>query len=222
MRKEIADLIFPVLRKALEIKEGLNANPEAWDFADSQRRLLAMLQTAVPDALRPDLIGEQRALDSAASGGARLGFLGIHYALACWLDETFIADSPWRNQWNDRKLETTLFGTNERATEFWRQAERAQNRPTRDAVEVYFLCVMLGFRGELLDKPAELAAWRDRVEAQITQAEGRDYTPPPGLAVTPDVHALTGTLRMQRWFLVAAVAALAFIPLLICLVGYQR
>jgi type VI secretion system protein ImpK len=221
MRKEIADLVFPIFRKALETKEGLRINPEAWDFADSQRRLLALLQAAVPDALRPDFIGEQRALDNAA-GGARLGFLGIHYALACWLDETFIADSPWRDQWNGHKLETTLYGTNERATEFWRQAERAQSRPTRDALEVYFLCVMLGFRGELLDKPAELTAWRDRVETQITQAEGRDYTPPPGLAVTPDVHALTGMSRMQRWFLAAAVAGLAFIPLLICLVGYQR
>src|SRR5262245_55776797 len=132
MRKEIADLVFPVFRKALEIKEGLHIDPEAWNLADSQRRLLALLQAAVPDSLRPDFVGEQRALDSAA-GGARLGFLGIHYALACWLDETFIGDSPWRQQWNDRKLETTLFGTNERATEFWRQAERAQSRPTRDA-----------------------------------------------------------------------------------------
>ena len=43
MRKDIADLVFPVFRKALEIKEGLSANPEAWDFADSQRRLLALL-----------------------------------------------------------------------------------------------------------------------------------------------------------------------------------
>ncbi len=167
--------------------------------------------------MRSELVGEPRLGDAG-----RPGFLGVRYALACWLDETFIADSPWKEPWTDNKLETVLFGTNERATEFWKQAQAAQNRPTRDALEVYYLCVMLGFRGELLGKPAEIAAWRDRVEAQITQTEGRDYTPPPGLAITPNVPPLTGLPRMQRWFVIATVAALAFIPLLICLVGYQR
>jgi type VI secretion system protein ImpK len=221
MRSEIADFVFPVLRKGVEIKQGLSANARAWDFADSQKRILALMQAAVPDALRPDILGDQRPLDASVST-SRLGFLGIRYALACWLDEIFIADSPWKDQWNDSKVETTLFGINERATEFWKQAQRAQTRPTHDALEAYFLCVMLGFRGEQYDKHAELAAWRDSVETQITQAENRDYTPPPGLTVTPNVRALTGAPRMQRWFMVATVAALAFIPLLICLVGYQR
>jgi type VI secretion system protein ImpK len=221
MHKGIADLVFPVFRKSIEIKEGLAVQPKVWDFAESHKRLLAMLQSAVPDTLRPEMLGEQRAVDSSAST-SRLGFLGIRYALACWLDEIFIGDSIWRDQWNDNKLETTLHGINERATEFWKQAQRAQSRPTRDALEVYYLCVMLGFRGELYDKPAELAAWRESVENQITQAEDRDYTPPPGLTVTPNVRPLKGTPRMQRWFMLATVVGLAFIPLLICLVGYQR
>lgn len=221
MRNELADLVFPLLRKALDIKEGLAASPQAWDFADSQKKLLALLQAAVPEPLRQDMLGDQRAIDASVST-SRLGFLGIRYALACWLDEIFIGDSSWKDQWNDNKVETTLFGINERATEFWKQARRAESRPTRDALEVYFLCVMLGFRGELFDRPAELAAWRDSAENQITQGEDREYTPPPGLNVAPNVHPLKGTQGLQRWAMIATAVALAFIPLLICLVGYQK
>jgi type VI secretion system protein ImpK len=221
MRKEIADLVLPVFRKAIEIKEGLRANEKAWDFADSQKRLLALLQAPVADPLRPDILGDQRAIDASVSS-SRLGFLGIRYALACWLDEVFIADSVWKEQWNASKVETTLFGINERASEFWKQAQRAQSRPTRDALEVYYLCAMLGFRGEIFDKPTELAAWRASVETQITQGEEREYTPPPGLTITPNVRALKGAGGMQKWFMIAIMVGLAFIPLLICLVGYQK
>src|ERR1700677_3661983 len=108
MRKQIADLVFPVFRKAIEIKEGLLTNPRAADFADGQKRLLALLQAPVPEALRPDLLGDQRTIDTSV-GSNRVGFLGIRYALACWLDEIFIADSLWKDQWNDSKLETTLY-----------------------------------------------------------------------------------------------------------------
>lgn len=221
MRKEIANLIFPVFRKAIEIKEGLQVNPSAWDFGESQRKLIAMLQTAVPDPLRPDILGDQRAIDATVTQ-TRLGYLGIRYALACWLDETFISDTPWKELWNANKVETTLFGINDRATEFWKQAQRAQARPTRDSLEAYYLCVMLGFRGEWFDNPAEVAAWRDRVETQITQNEDREYTPPPSLAITPNVYPLKGMPRMQKWAMFTTMLALAFIPLLICLVGYQK
>ncbi len=216
MRKEIADLVFPVFRKAIEFKEGLAANPRL-DFADSQKKLMALLQAPVPDALRPDMMGDQRGFDASVST-TRVGYLGIRYALACWLDEIFISDSTWRDKWQDSKVETTLYGMNERASEFWQQAKRAQSRPTRDALEVYYLCAMLGFRGEMIDKPAELATWRESIEPQITQGEGREYVPPPGLAVIPNVRALKGSSVMQKWFIVATVVGLLLIPLVIVLV----
>src|SRR5437870_400720 len=113
MRKEIADLVLPVFRKAIEIKEGLRTDARSFDFADSQKKLLTLLQAAVPDPLRSDILGDQMAFDASISR-TRVSFLGIRYALACWLDEIFIADSPWKDQWNDNKVETTLFGMNER------------------------------------------------------------------------------------------------------------
>jgi type VI secretion system protein ImpK len=135
------------------------------------------------------------------------------------LDEIFISDSIWRDEWNDSKVETALYDINERASEFWKQAQRAQTRPTRDALEIYYLCVMLGFRGEMIDRPTELASWREGVETQITQGEDREYSPPPGLTITPNVRALSGSRSMQKWFMIATVVGLLFIPLVVCLVS---
>ena len=214
MRKEIADLVFPVLRKAIEIKEGLRSNEKAWSFSDSQKKLLSLLQAPVPESLRPDILGDQRAIDASISTN-RIGYLGIRYALACWLDEIFISDSSWKEEWNASKVETNLYGMNDRASEFWKQAQRAQTRPTRDALEVYYLCVMLGFRGEFIEKPSEMVAWRENVENQITQGEEREYAPPPGLTITPNVPPLKGAGVMGKWFIVATMIGLLFIPLLV-------
>ena len=121
-------------------------------------------------------------------------------------------------------METTLYATRERGEEYWRQAQRAQNRPTRDTLEVYYLCVVLGFRGEPDPRPANavewLGAWRDTVEAQITQGDEREYTAPPPLAITPDVqHKLRGAQQMQKWFMVAVVVVLMYIPLMFLLLS---
>jgi len=226
MRKEIADIVFPVIRKAIELKEGLRPNDRPWDFADpqknrefadAQKKLLALLQAPFPEKFRSDVVGDQRAID-ASIATTRLGFLGIRYALACWVDEIFIGDSAWKEPWNASKLETNLFGINDRGSEFWKQAQRAQSRPTRDALEVFYLCVMLGFRGELIDNPNEIISWRESVEPQITQGEDREYAPPPGLAITPNVRSLKGAAEMQRWIMIATIIGLLFIPLVIWII----
>ena len=93
-----------------------------------------------------------------------------------------------------------------------------QARPTRDALEVFYLCVMLGFRGEMAGKPVELNAWRDAVEAQIMHGDDRAYTPPPGLKLTPNVPELKGASVMQQRFLLVTVLALLFIPLVVVLI----
>lgn len=215
MRKEIADLVFPVLRHAIELKDRLQANEVGLTYAESQKKLLGLLNAPVSENLRSDVIGEGRSLDGATPS-AKLGYGGVRYALACWLDEIFIRDTAWQDEFNRNKMEFALYRVAERAQEFWRQAERAQNRPTRDTLEVYYLCVMAGFRGEMYERPEELAGWRDRVEAQITQDPSREYTPPPPVAVTPDVqHQLQGAAIMQAWQARAIGAALMFIPLLI-------
>ncbi len=215
MRADIGELVFPVFRLGLQVIEGLRAGAGDWQFATTQKQLLALLQGPVPDALRSEVIGDARAAEQSLVGARPNAFLGMRYALACWLDEIFIEHSPWKDQWSDNSIEVTLFGIRLRSPKFWEQAQRAQARPTRDALEVYYLCVMLGFRGDLAGKPVELNAWRDAVEAQITHGDDRAYTPPPGLKVTPNVPELKGASVMQGRFLLVTVLALLFIPLLV-------
>ncbi len=219
MRKEIADFVFPVLRAAIEYKEGLRANDSVWRFrfGECQKKMLALLLAPVPDSLRLDVLGDPRIV--AAGTAPQTGFLGIRYALACWLDDIFILDSVWAEQWNASKMEYALYKLNKRNTEFWEQAQRSQSRPTRDALEVYYVCVMLGFRGKLSEKPLDLNAWRDAVQAQITEPDQREYVPPQGLVVPPTVdRTLVGARQMQAWLkrltivgavVLAVVAALA-------------
>jgi type VI secretion system protein ImpK len=201
MRKEIADFVFPVFRAAIEYKEGLRTNESIWRarFAECQKKMLALLLAPVPDSLRPDVLGDPRMVDAAA-GSTQFGFLGIRYALACWLDDIFILDSAWNEQWNANKMEFALYKLNKRNTEFWEQAQRSQTRPTRDALEVYYLCVMLGFRGKMSEKPTELSAWRTAVQTQITEPEEREYVAPQGLVVPPTVDkTLVGARQLQAW-----------------------
>jgi type VI secretion system protein ImpK len=222
MRPEIAELVFPVLRKGIQVKEGLRTGTADLQFSETQKKFLALLQEPVPDHLRSEIQGDLRSLEQLKESiiGSRLSvYLGIRYALACWLDEIFIEDSPWKDLWIDNKIETTLYGTNLRASKFWEQAQRAQARPTRDALEVYYLCVMLGFRGDLFGKPAELTAWREAVEAQLASGEERTYSPPPGVKITPNVPELKGASVMQKRLLVVTVVVLLFIPLLVFLVS---
>lgn len=219
MRKEIADFVFPVIRAAIEYKEGLRSNESVWRsrFGECQKKLLALLLAPVNDSLRPDVLGDPRIVD-ASGGTTQTGFLGLRYALACWLDDIFILDSVWSDQWNASKMEYTLYKLNKRNTEFWEQAMRSQTRPTRDALEVYYLCVMLGFRGKMSEKPVELNAWRDAVQTQITEPEDRVYVAPQGLVVPPTVDkTLIGSQKLQTWlkrFSIAGALMLAVIAAL--------
>ena len=86
---------------------------------------------------------------------------------------------------------------------------------------MYYLCIMLGFRGKMIEKPVELAAWRETVQAQITQGEDREYMAPGPVNVPPTVDKkLVGVRQMQKWLkirtivgaiVLAVVAAVAVI-----------
>ena len=138
MQEEIADLVHAVIDHGLDVKERLDRG-EAPVLRPSRRRLKQLLS------------GRERGQAATPTSTTELD---IRYALVCWLDELFILDPAWGTQWNEHKLEVALFGTNDRAWKFWEKARRPLTRTDSDVLEVYYLCVMLGFRGELRDDPA--------------------------------------------------------------------
>jgi type VI secretion system protein ImpK len=151
MQEEIANLVHPVLACGLRLKERLQQGDKP--LLDVEQATLKGLLLSEAEARRWTSFGGEAGAggpgELAAPGAGRRGgeqqFLGIRYALVCWLDELFTLDSPLAGAWNERKLEVALYGTNDRAWKFWDQARRAETLPERTQV-----------RGQQWDGPAEL------------------------------------------------------------------
>jgi type VI secretion system protein ImpK len=197
MRDELADIVYPVVTYALQTRAGLERGDDL-DMTAVQSELRTLLKTANEAQRWPEYGGD----------GDR--YLGIRYGLACWIDELFILDSPWGPQWNERKLEESLYGTNERAWKFWFQAKLAQARPGTDALEAYYLCVMLGFRGEGPEKPETVATWRDAVENQLARVHNQPWPGPQELQPEMSATPRRAKERMRK-LLIATIGVVALL-----------
>jgi type VI secretion system protein ImpK len=200
MHEQLANVVYPVLRQGLRLQERL-ARGETLDLVQEQAKLRGLLnaETLGGDGGR-STDGEQ--------------FLGMRYALVCWLDEIFTLHSSWEAEWEEHSLEFSLYGARERAYRFWQQVRIAEARRQADALEVYFLCAMLGFRGELHNKPDELRARRDALASQIAQARA-EWQRPPELPAPVNVPQLLGARRKQRMLLAAAASLLVLTPVIV-------
>jgi type VI secretion system protein ImpK len=213
MREEIANLVYPVLTHGLRLKKRL-ADGDAPDFATAQNELQGLLQST-NQAQRWADFGGDRPIGDSIRGRSGDQFLGIRYALVCWLDEIFILDSSWKDQWSEHSLEVDLYNSRERAWRFWEQADRAAARPSTDALEVFFLCVMLGFRGDKGGTPGELKQWSERVKAQLDKGQGAEFSLPVEGQPRTFVPPLAGTARLQNMLVAAGVALLVLVPALV-------
>ncbi|MCA9260260.1 MAG: DotU family type IV/VI secretion system protein [Planctomycetales bacterium] len=152
--------------------------------------------------------------DSAYSGTDQRG---ARYAASCWLDERFTDGTPWADAWNEQKLETALFGGNDRAWEFWRQAKLAETLRENDALEAYYLCAALGFRGELRNDPDTLNRWMNKTRLRVTQLTESDAEPDAETAQVPiqtfDARPLHGERQFGRAATAATLAALVALPI---------
>jgi type VI secretion system protein ImpK len=199
MQRELENLTGPVLRYGLRLWQRLGLG-DPLDLAAEQAALKGLLRGPLDAAPAPGPRGDGDA------------FLGSRYALACWLDELFI-DSPWSRTWRECKLEEALFGTNDRAWKFWAQSRLAQARAEDDALETYFLCVKLGFRGELRDQPDRLAEWCEATEAILNRKRAGNWPAPPELPPGTDVAPLRGRKRLRTALLLlgAVTCVLSFL-----------
>ena len=203
MREEIADRVYPVILRALELRDRLKRG-EALDFETEQAALRGMLLSE----------GEKRtgALNGDGQKGADAARNpDVRYLLACWLDEFFIGFTPWAELWQEKKLETVLYGTNERAWRPWEQARQAEQRGDADALEAFFLTVMLGYRGDLGQEPGQLGAWTAAARGQ--QGRLRPWKGPAGREPPASVPPLRGRDRLRRVVLLCGLLLLLLAPL---------
>ncbi len=217
MREDNATVVYPVLLRALEIVKRLGRG-ETLSFEVEQAGLRTMLLNELEARRLPEFGGDSEPLGYRApttvSQAERHRFLGIRYALACWLDELFVNHTTWDGLWNEQKLEMELYGSNDRSWKFWEQAQLAEKRTANDALESFFLCAELGFRGDLADEPAKLEAWLTSVRTQLGRTQAQPWVAPPEREPTTNVPPLRGRDRLQKTLLIGGVLLLLLIPVL--------
>lgn len=123
--------------------------------------------------------------DAEANLGERPDWLAGKYALVAWIDET-LKSAPWDGSdwWRENSLEFAYFNTNDAAVDFYIKAKEAGQQTQRDALEVFYVCVVLGFRGmydleerafltDQLQLPADVESWTNSVSRAIQLGQGR-------------------------------------------------
>jgi type VI secretion system protein ImpK len=230
MREDLAEIVHPVLNYGLMLRDELNRSAQL-DFYQVQQDLMRLLKSESEARRWPEYGRSGAAVDVSLAGGASLAggdpqrggqlFLGIRYALTCWLDELLIKETPWGQRWNEQKLEDQLYKTNMRATLFWEQAKRAEGRSS-DALEVFFLCVTLGFRGDLRESREKLDEWYNATQARIINSQPQRWGGEPTDAEPiTNVPPLTGREALQRMLMLGAAVFLILIPAVVIAAVYK-
>ncbi len=221
MQEDLVHLIHGVLHHGIRLRTRL-LRGERLVLENEQATLQRLLLPAGEAQRWPEYGGQSpasteptdlHAADVHAGTGPRL-FLGVRYALVCWLDELFLVGSPWEKQWNEKKLEAALYASNDRAWRFWEQARLAEARPDGTALVGFFLCVMLGFRGDLRDDPAALQAWLDATRIRLHRGNRTAWSKPPELQPRTLVPPLRGQERLRRMIYSGGLLLLVLLPIL--------
>jgi type VI secretion system protein ImpK len=220
VRDDMANQVYDVMLHGLKLRERVAAG-ERPHLGTEQAKLKSMLGSA---SSPPPWGSESDPNKSVGAEHAAREFLGIRYALTCWLDELLI-DAGWR-EWDEHKLESALYRTNIRYSNFWSQARLAEAVPSAaDAQEVFLLCVLLGFRGEMAETPDRLREWVQTTRSRVTRHLGKELPPLPEKAPVTDVPPLLGIegyRRMSQRFVGGVLVAVLLTAFLVVALTWQR
>lgn len=144
-------------------------------------------------------------------------------ALVYWADEVLTLATP---DWKDITLEFDFFAEKNRAWRFYEFGERAARNSPSDVIETWYLCLVLGFEGDIgeafrehLHQPLPggctnstdaRQAWAAELARQIRQKSQSDL---PGEPLSGGVQPLTGGTWLQTLSTCLFVAAVALVVL---------
>ncbi len=211
MSPEFASAVDPIFLHVLDTLERLSANHSL----DPQQ-----VHMEVQTSLR-------QAEERLQHGGNQDVWQLARYAFCAWIDDLMITRA-WQGQhwWENHKLEFQFFKTNEAGTAFFQRARQAEQLVQRDAIEVFYIAVILGFRGlyalpestflaQQFDLPSTIEEWTRRTAGLLQHSTGR----PPLSGVTTPVH---GAPPLEsRFTLVGAVLTMLMLLVLTGLLGYH-
>lgn len=135
------------------------------------------------------------------------------FAVVAFLDESILnLHLPVFADWSRKPLQEELFGGHVAGEIFFQSIQRLMERPdshdTADTLEVFALCVALGYRGKYgVGGQAELKAVMDRVAEKIERVRQSPRELSPYWAPPPAVPRTTAGDPWLRPLLIAACAA---------------
>jgi type VI secretion system protein ImpK len=190
-----------------------------WACADAMS-LASQLSSArdlpSPDVLQRRISGlfEQMARKCRDAGIPEEDVVEARYAIAAFMDEQ-IFRSPWpgRQQWMSNPLQLVYFNENTAGEGFFTRIQQLQQQPQRAHVlQIFYLCVALGFQGKFAVRGGEgLGALSDYVGAQVARSlPGSDNIAPHG-----EPRERVGNLARREMPIIALSLAIVGLALII-------
>jgi type VI secretion system protein ImpK len=141
------------------------------------------------------------------------------FAVIAYVDESiFSSDDAQRNQWS--ALQAELFGKAMGGEDFFRRLEelckQPNSLPLADALEVYLLCLLLGYQGRYgRVAPSELRRVENDLQARIDLIRGSDDRFSPDVTLPARERSfIVSENRAVIWLRWSLLALLVLIPLL--------
>ncbi len=141
------------------------------------------------------------------------------YAICAWIDALLI-DAPWQGKgwWKENALEKKYFGDRVAHEAFFARGVEAANLGRKDALEVYYLAVVLGFRGFYIDSdsnykanrintlrlPDTIEAWCRGTARSLQLRQGRPEIP-EAIQTGSSAKPLTGRNALTTYSMISVV-----------------
>lgn len=134
------------------------------------------------------------------------------FGLAAFVDETVLTNNfPLRQEWEKNPLQLEYFGEQLAGEKFFDKLEAMLNQIeiTQDAVEVYYVCMLLGFKGKyaVYEKDKLLAIMQKTANALVKVGKIRPVELSPNWLVS-DQPAPPAERKMPTWAKLSAFAGL--------------
>lgn len=197
--ENLALLYQGLLTGIVRLQSGREHIPDAESF---RRRTKAALQEVERDAV--------------GMGYDAVDIAETHFAVVAFLDSVVLNSAEAvRAEWERKPLQEELFGQTDAGVVFFEKLERLRSRrDTRqlaDVLEVYLLCLLLGFEGRYFGNlRSELYSITDRVMTRIDDIRGRIRRISPTGVLPPQItlEAPTQTRNIGRYRLIILAAVI--------------
>jgi type VI secretion system protein ImpK len=180
MTPEFAKLVDPIFLSVLRLVQRLE-NDERVDIQTERSNVRTLIDDAAKRVERPGSSVRPEEFELAK------------YGLVCWIDEIITTAHP---QWESIKLEVEYWGPpGKRAFRFYVEGESKARHSTPDVVEIWYLALALGFKGDIrgafknqlnreppgggTDPNESRAAWARELASRMRQTRLPDFAGEP-------------------------------------------